>query len=389
MKNIFVHIGLTALATALATASFAGNKDRSGQAGAAELLINPWGATAGVFGANTANVKGLEAMRGNIAGLAYTNGTEFGAAYNLYLKGSNVNVYSFGFAQNFGKNGSSNVLGINIQAMNFGEIDIKDDRNPQGGIGTFKPSFFNIQAGFAKEFSRAIHAGIGATFVTEQITNARALGAAFEAGVQYTTGRDDNFHFGITLRNVGTNMRFTGEGFSFDAQSPGTLGYAVARRTPIEKFEMPTYLNIGAAYDFYLGAGYGRDRADTEGRLKHRLTAMLAFQSNSFNNDYIGVGAEYAFREMFMLRAGYRYEKGIGDMEQSTTFYKGFSAGATVQTAFANGGPRVAFDYAFRPTNRPDNGVHNITLRFMLGGNRGRATEPEMGIEEVMPMSIQ
>ena len=27
----------------------------------------------------------------------------------------------------------------------------------------------------------------------------------------------------------------------------------VRRQTPTEKFEMPTYLNIGAAYDFYLG----------------------------------------------------------------------------------------------------------------------------------------
>lgn len=388
MKNIFVHIGLTALAAAMATASFAGNKDRSGQAGAAELLINPWAATSGVFGANTANVRGMEAMRANIAGLAYTAGTELGVSYNLYLKGSEVNIYNLSFAQNFGKNGASNVLGINIQAMNFGTIEATDYSNPTGGIGTFKPSFFNIQAGFAKEFSRAIHAGVGATFVSEQITNARASGAAFEAGVQYTTGRDDNFHFGVTLRNVGTNMRFQGEGFTFDSESPGTLGYAVGRRTPTEKFEMPTYLNIGAAYDFYLGANYGRNNADTEGRLKHRLTAMLAFQSNSFNNDYLSVGAEYAFREMFMLRAGYRYEKSIGNPELSTTFYKGFSAGATVATMFSRRGPRVAFDYAFRPTRRPDNGVHNISLRFMLGANRGSTPQPEMEESEMIPTNL-
>jgi hypothetical protein len=388
MKNIFVHIGFTALATALASVSFAGNKDRSGQAGASELLINPWAATAGVFGANTANVKGMEAMRGNIAGLAYATGTEIGATYNVYLKGTDVSVYNLSFAQNFGNSGSSNVLGINIQAMNFGEVPITTTNNPTGGIGSYKPSFFNIQAGFAKEFSRAIHAGVGATFVSEQITNARASGAAFEAGVQYTTGRDDNFHFGVTLRNVGTNMRYSGEGFSFDSETPGNLGYVVGRRTPTEKFEMPTYLNIGAAYDFYLGAGYGRNNADTEGRLKHRLTAMLAFQSNSFNNDYIGVGAEYAYREMFMIRAGYRYEKGIGDLENTTTFYKGFSAGATVGTMYAKRGPRIAFDYAFRPTSRPDNGVHNFSLRFMFGGNKSAAAQPEIEQSEMIPTNL-
>lgn len=339
---------------------FAGNKDRSGQAGAPELLINPWGISAGLFGANTSCVKGLEAMKGNIAGLAYTDGTEVGVAYDIYLKGANVNVMNLAFGQSFGDAG---VLGINIQAMSFGEITITDYDHPQGGIGTYKPSFFNVQIGYAKEFSHAIHAGVGLTFVSEQITNARASGAAFEAGVQYVTGLQDNFHFGVTLRNVGTNMKFTGEGFAFDSESPDGTGNTMSRITPTDKFEMPTYLNIGASYDFFLGQKSLEHKDDLP---KSRLTAMMAFTSNSFNNDYIAVGAEYGYKEMFMLRAGYRYEKDITSTENSTTFYQGVSFGATVMTTLGAKGPKVGIDYAFRPTHRPDNGVHNISLRFML-----------------------
>jgi len=371
MKKLLAKSSLTLLAAAVATASFAGNKDRSGQAGATELLINPWAASSGVFGANTSNVKGIEAMKGNIAGLAYVEGTEIGVAYNIYLKGTKVNVYNLAFGQRFGDAG---VLGINIQSMNFGDIVLTDDDHPQGGIGTYSPSFFNAQVGFAKEFSHSIHAGIGVTFVSEQITNARASGAAFEAGVQYVTGEEDNFHFGVTLRNVGTNMRFTGEGFAFDSQAPGTLGYDVRRQTPSEKFEMPTYLGIAAAYDFYLG---GKQLAKIDDKPKHRLTAMMAFTSNSFNNDYIAAGLEYGFREMFLLRAGYRYEKDIMDSEKSTTFYKGVSVGASVMKSLSANGPRLAVDYAFRPTHRPDNGVHNIALRIMMSKRAKSAPEAE------------
>lgn len=370
MKRFIAKAGVALACIALSGSAFAGNKDRSGQAGAPELLINPWGISAGVFGANTSLVRGIEAMKGNIAGLAYAKGTEVGVAYNAYLKGANVNVFNLGFGQSFGDAG---VLGINIQSMNFGEITISDYDHPQGGIGTYKPSFFNLQVGYAKEFSRAIHAGVGFTYVSEQITDARASGAAFEAGVQYTTGARDNFHFGVTLRNVGTNMRFTGEGFAFDSETPtsGNGTYQVRRNTPSDKFEMPTYLNLGASYDFYLGEKSLKSLDETP---KNRLTAMLAFTSNSFNNDYIAVGLEYGYKEMFMLRAGYRYEKDIMSADKSTTFYKGVAFGATVNTGLSMGSTRLALDYAFRPTRRPDNGVHNIALRFTLDQKKDKSS---------------
>ena len=339
----------------LAFPSFAGNKDRSGQSGATELLINPWAASTGVFGLNTAYVRGMEAMKNNIAGLAYTDGTEIGFSYGAYLKGTNVGVNNLGFAQKLGGFG---VIGLNLQSISFGEIDVTDWNNPDAGVGTYKPQLFNIQLGFAKEFSHSIHAGLGVTYVSEAISNIRASGACFEAGVQYVTGARDNFHFGVTLRNVGTNMRYTGEGFAINGEAPdGT--YQMNRSTPSDKFEMPTYLGIGASYDFLLDAKNNENP-------KHRLTAMLSFTSNSFNNDYLGVGLEYGFRELVMLRAAYRYEKDIASFDNSTTFYKGFSAGVGVNTRLGAKGPRLAIDYSFRPTQRPDNGVHMFSLRFNL-----------------------
>lgn len=364
-------IAKKALSAALAlcsVAAYAGNKDRSGQAGAAELLINPWAATTGVFGANTATVTGVEAMKGNIAGLAFTDKFDIAVSHNTYLKGSNVSILDLGFGIRLGNAG---VLGVNAMAVNYGEIAVTNYNHPYGQeIGTYKPSIFNIQFGFAKEFSHSIHAGVGGTFVSEKITNAGAMGAAFEAGVQYVTGLMDNFHFGVTLRNVGTNMKFTGPGFTFDSETQS--GYEIARQTPSQQFEMPTYLNIAAAYDFYLDQ---KKLAKEDDKPKHRLTLMAGFTSNSFNNDYIHGGLEYSYRDMVMLRAGYRYEKDIANDALSTTFYRGFAAGATVMTRLGENGPRVGIDYSFRPTHRPDNGVHAVSLRFMLSKKGKPAAE--------------
>jgi len=365
MKKLSTGVLVAALALGTTTQVIAGNKDRTGQAGATELLINPWGQSTGVFGMNTAQVKGVDALKTNIAGLAFVNKVELGGSYSLFLKGSNISVNNLGFAQKLGKN--SGTLGVNIMALSMGEITITDYDNPEGTSGSYRPQFFNMQLGYAKSFSKSIHAGIGATFVSEQISNIKTSGLAFEAGIQYVTGKRDNFHFGVTLRNIGTNMRFNGSGFS--TENIAEQGeYSMNTLVPSEKFEMPTYLNFGVAYDFYLDeANKSTENAqslDTNAMPKHRLTAMANFTSNSFNNDFLGLGFEYSFKEMFMLRGAYRYEKNIGTAN-STTMYTGLSAGATVQTRIGETGPLLAIDYSFRPTQRPASGVHVFTLRFI------------------------
>ncbi|HSG67877.1 MAG TPA: hypothetical protein VK994_04160, partial [Bacteroidales bacterium] len=77
---------------------FAGNKDRSGQAGATELLINPWARSSGWGNVSTSNAHGLEAMFINVAGLAFTARTELVFSHTTYLKGSDINMFAFGFA---------------------------------------------------------------------------------------------------------------------------------------------------------------------------------------------------------------------------------------------------------------------------------------------------
>ena len=47
----------------------AGNPDRQGESGAAQLLMNPWARSAGLHGMNTANIYGVESLRINVAGL--------------------------------------------------------------------------------------------------------------------------------------------------------------------------------------------------------------------------------------------------------------------------------------------------------------------------------
>ena len=62
---------------------------------------------------------------------------------------------------------------------------------------------------------------------------------------------------------------------------------------------MPSSLNIGGAYDFY----FDKEKDD------HRITATANYLSNSFTRDLYQVGAEYAFKNMFMVRVGNNFEQ--------------------------------------------------------------------------------
>jgi opacity protein-like surface antigen len=358
-------IKLTAIALCLGLSALAGNKDRSGQAAAGELLINPWGRTGGLFGLNGANVSGIEAMKLNVAGLANTEKTEIGLAHNRYLSGTGIGISNLGIAHNLGEVG---VLGVNIMSMTFGDIPITTVGSPEGGVGTYKPSFLNISVGLGHTFSKNMAAGINFTYVNQAISNIRASALGFDAGIQYTNGKRDNLHLGVTLRNVGTNLRYSGDGFSFNGTSP-EFSKEITVNSRSDKFALPSQLNIATAYDFYLDEGKMSDDGKTEVKPNHRLTGMLSFISNSFNSDWLGLGAEYSFKEKFMLRAAYRYESENLDKELSTTFYTGVSAGVTFQTQLSSGenSPKVAFDYAYKPT-RIASGVHTVGVRLNLAG---------------------
>ena len=50
MKKLSIKSFVALCAIAVSYSAMAGNKDRSGQAGAPEMMINPWARTTGVFG---------------------------------------------------------------------------------------------------------------------------------------------------------------------------------------------------------------------------------------------------------------------------------------------------------------------------------------------------
>ena len=248
---------------------FAGNPDRAGQAGATQLLINPWARSSGWNGANSACSRGLESMYLNVAGTAFTKKTELLFARTNWLSGTGIFVNSFGFTQRVSETG---VIGLGIMSMDFGDIPITTVDLPEGGIGTFSPQFMNLGLSYAKMFSNNIFGGMTFKIISEGLADVKAKGVALDAGIQYVTGPSENIKFGIALKNVGPRMRYSGDGLSFRGQVLST-GTALTVEQRSAEFELPSLVNIGVAYDFYFSK-------DSSAIKTHRLTGATAFTYN-------------------------------------------------------------------------------------------------------------
>ncbi len=329
--------------------AFAGNPDRQGEAGANQLLINPWARSAGLHSMNTSSITGAEAMYLNVAGLSRINKTQLQLGHMRYLVGADINVNAFGFAQKIGKGGT---FGISLVAFDLGDFDYTTEDTPEGSGATFSPSFFNMGLSYAHLFENKVSVGITAKFVSEGITNARASAIALDAGVQYVTGDKDQFKFGISLRNIGTKMRYQGEGLAKPLPNPGpTFPYNNTYYERSAAFELPSQLNIGMAHDWLIGR-------------TNRVTAMLNFTSNAFSRDQLGGGLEFALGQNFALRAGYKYEFDVQAGSGEGTIDNGFSGGLTVSLPVKkDSDTRIALDYSYRTTDIFQ-GIHNVGVRL-------------------------
>lgn len=336
MKRIHQIVKYTAVAGAVLSCSgaFAGNEDRIGAAGATQLLINPWARSTAIGDAGVSHVNGLEATFTNIAGLAFTDKTQIKFDRTNWLGSAGIGLNSAGIAQRVSE---ADVIAVSIQSLNFGDIDITTVDLPEGGIGVFSPRMNVFNLGYARSFSQSIYGGVNFKVISENISNLRATGIAFDAGIRYITGEQDQIKFGIALKNVGPVMRYKGDGLSTEVNylNDGNIATLEQRSAT---YELPSLLNIGASYDFIFDEN-------------NKLILSGAFTANSFQYDQYRVGVDYGMtteKAAFNVRAGYVLEREMFDTENRANALTGLTAGLSADALVGKNKSALGVQYAMR-----------------------------------------
>jgi opacity protein-like surface antigen len=319
---------------------FAGDVSRKGTTGAEELLIPVGARGIATGGAFVANLTGLESLFYNPAGLDVVPRTEAMFSYTSYL--ADINISYFAIGTSLGEIGS---IAFDLKSFDFGDIPVTTVQFPDGTGQTYSPTFLTFGISYSKVLTDRIAIGTNFKFITENIQNASATGFAVDAGVQYrfTPG----FMLGVTVKNIGTNMQFSGEDLRTRTDIPGsTPGSANGTYQIVaETFQIPSFFELALTYNVNLNE-------------QNNLLLASAFVANNSLEDVLNFGLEYGFTNTFFVRGGYNLL-----LENSSDSIYGLTFGAGIDYS-ASTDLSIIFDYAFRDVKEFPSPNHIFTVKL-------------------------
>lgn len=326
IKNLFAFFLTLAVLLLCVSETQAGNERRVGTSGANELLIPVGSRATALGGSMTAMVSGVEAIHWNPAGLSRATGIEAMFSNMQYV--ADINLNYFAVSSNFEGIGT---FALSLRTLDFGDIPVTTVANPEGTGETFSPSYISGGLTYSRAFTDRIYGGFTMKLVSESIQRTSATGLAFDFGVQYFS--DFGLRLGVTLKNLGPEMRFDGPDLETFVQLPGQEPTARPRAVGLTAagFELPSTLEIGVGYTFVPAEG-------------NNVSVMGAFENSNFGNDEFHGGLEYSYQDMLFLRGGYAMQ---APNNEDNIFGPTFGAGVK----FDLSGTALAFDYAYRVTD--------------------------------------
>jgi hypothetical protein len=203
-------------------------------------------------------------------------------------------------------------FGFMFTGLYMDDMERRDDVPSAIPLGEFGAYDVAVAVAYGRYITPNVAVGVSLKPVYQRIDELSASGFCVDAGI-YHVSRIPGVKLAAVAGNLGFPMKFD-----------------------TEEFALPRYVKVGGSYEAEVAA--------LDGRVLLTLDAMFP------NDDGVRehVGAEYAYRRMFALRAGYK----AGYDSQGATF--GF--GVTYR--------EMNFDYAFLPVSNDLGDSHRFGLGF-------------------------
>jgi hypothetical protein len=344
MRHAAKSIAILASIALAFSQTFAGAGNRTGTNGASELLI-PVGTRDIALGGSTISASsGVESIFWNPAGTArMKNSADLYFSHMSYFADIGVNYGAVSASlESFG------VLSLAIKSLAIDDIPVTTTRDPDGTGQSFKPQYFTVGIVYARQLSDRIAVGLTGNLISERLGDVSATGVSFDIGLIYENLANVNgLSFGITVKNIGPQMKFDGSGLLQTASVSGQHRPATLYQVEASSFELPSSINFGV--------GYKRQLNDMVA-----LQGTTSFQSNNFMDDEYRFGLEASYQDLLFVRGGYNFAQKESD-EREYLFGPAFGVG--IHSALGN--TEVTIDYAYRSMDVFEgNHVFSVKLGF-------------------------
>jgi long-subunit fatty acid transport protein len=329
------------LSATLAFGQSSGKVTNVGTTAASFLEIGVGARAIGMGGAFVATANDITAMYWNPAGLGMLERPEVLFVHTNWLADIN---YDFAAATiPLGRYGT---VGASLTTLSMDGMEVRTIELPDGTGEFFDAKDLALGISYGFKITDRFSIGFNGKYIYQKIWKETAQAFALDIGTLFIT-TFNGLRIGAVMTNFGSDMKLDGEDLlvyhDVDEQKLGNNDRIFAR-LETNKWPIPLNFQAGLAMEVYNSP-------------IHRLTLATEATHPANNTESVHLGVEYAMREMFFLRAGYR-NLFLEDSEEGLTLGAGFSSKFF-------GKLQVFLDYAYAEFGRLENAQRfSIILRF-------------------------
>ena len=228
-------------------------------------------------------------------------------------------------------------VGVSAYYFTSGDIEETTLSQPDGTGRTFSAYDLALGVTYSKMITDRFSTGLTVKMIEESLDREKARSMAIDIGSVFQTGFLNDMKIGMSLSNLGGQMRLEGSDLAIQySTNPEHPTRVVNANLDTEEWDIPLFFRFGLATDVI-------DREES------RWTVSSEVMDSRDFTHRLSLGTEWAYREMFFLRGGYKFNYD----EDSFTVGGGIN--------FERGGTQIRLDYAYG-----DFGVFDNTQRFSL-----------------------
>jgi hypothetical protein len=229
--------------------------------------------------------------------------------------------------------GDAGSIGLSATFVSMDPITRTTAEFPQGTGETFDAANYAIAMTYARNLTDRFAVGGSVKMVNETIFNCSARGIAFDLGLLFMT-QFNGLQMGMSISNYGGKVRMNGRDLLIQTDIDETRhgnNETINAVLKTESYDLPLFFRVGLSMDLLKGAANS-----------NLILSVDALHPND-DVEYVNMGAEYRFFNMFALRGGYK-ALFAPDAEEGLSMGAGFKVNIMHY--------QVALDYAWRDFGR-------------------------------------
>ena len=323
---LFVVIGLLSQSIAQDDGS---TTTKVGTTSAQFLKIGAGARAVSMGGAYSAVSHDIYSVYWNPAGLATsTNTTEV-----TFNHANWIADMSYDFAAASYSFGDMGTIAASFTSFGIPEDKVRTLTNPDGDGRMWDAGAIAVGLTYSKMLTDRFSIGVTGKYIRESVWNSTSSGFALDVGTLYRTPFND-LTISAAIFNFGSDLTLDGRDIQFNNDPNANIDTGpnnIPASYDTDAFPIPMMFRFGLAID------------PVKSRYIRITTAADAIQPND-NSPYVNLGAEFAYDEMFMLRAGFRQ-----------LFLKNLEGGLTVGAGLKyriSDGLGIAINYAYADYGR-------------------------------------